>query len=146
MGGVAARAARGVFFQVCGVGCAVGAQKEFGRAAGGRRKQRLAVGFALQDRQAIVVGANAAGEDCVAVVEQMLGGDGGTQKWVGFVYVLRGFLGGDVFHHDFEFGEVAPQGNQLLVNENGFAVKQINVGTGHFAMYQEQHASALHGL
>ena len=76
----------------------------------------------------------------------MLGGDGGTQKWVGFVYVLRGFLGGDVFHHDFEFGEVAPQGNQLLVNENGFAVKQINVGTGHFAMDQEQHASALHGL
>ena len=46
--------------------------------------------------------------------------------------------------NDFEFREVAPQWDQLRVNEHGFAVKQVNVRRCHFTMNQQQHTRALH--
>jgi hypothetical protein len=52
----------------------------------------LAVRFALEHRQAVVVRADAAGEDGVAVVEQVVRGDGGRGEAVGLLHVLRGFV------------------------------------------------------
>ena len=68
MSGVAARAARGVFLEVGWVRSAVRAQKEFGAATGGRLNQRQAMRLAFEHRQAVVMGADAACEDGVAVV------------------------------------------------------------------------------
>ena len=104
---VAAGAAAGVFFQVRGVWGAVGAQEEFVAAAGGHLHQRLAVLFALEHGQAVVVRADAAGKDGVAVEQQVLRRDGGTDKAVGLAHVVGGFFGGDVFEDDFQLGEIA---------------------------------------
>ena len=143
---VATGAARGVLLEVGGVRRAVGTQEEFGAAAGGGFDQRQAVGFALEHRQAVVVRADAAGEDGVAVVQQVLGGEGGGGEVVGIAHVLGSFARGDVLKHNFQRGEVAAQRDELLVDEGGFAVEQIDVGAGDLTMHQQQHVGALHGF
>ena len=146
MGGVATGAATGVFFEVGWVRRAVGAQKEAGGTAGGRVHQGQAVGFALEYRQAVVMWANTAGKNGVAVVEQVVGGDGGRGEAVRLGHVLGGLTGGDVLENNFQLGEIAAQRDELGVDKHGFAVKQINIGRGDFAVHQQQHARALHGL
>ena len=47
---------------------------------------------------------------------------------------------------DLQFREVAAQRDELLLNEDGLAVKQVDVAAGHFAVHQEQHACLLHGF
>jgi hypothetical protein len=46
-------------------------------------------------------------EKRVAVVEQMVGGDGSCGKAPCLRHILRGFAGGDVFEHNFQIGEIA---------------------------------------
>ena len=83
------------------MGGTVGAQEETGVATGGRLHQRLAVGFALEHRQAVVMRANATREDGVAVVQQVVRGDGRAQVGVTSGHIVSGFFRGDVLHHDF---------------------------------------------
>ena len=135
-----------MLFQVRGVGGAVGAQEEFAAAAGGHLHQRLAVLFALEHGQAVVVRANATGKDGVAVEQQVLRRDGGTDKAVGLAHVVGGFFGGDVFEDDFQLGEVAAQRDELLVDKGGLAVEQVDVAAGDFAVDEQQQALALHGF
>jgi hypothetical protein len=104
------------------------------------------VGLALEHRQAVVVRADAAGEDGVAVVEQVVRGDGGGGEPAGVAHILRGLFRRHVFHDDLQLGEVAAQRNELLVDEDGFAVEQVDFGGGDLAVHQQQHASTLHGL
>lgn len=47
---------------------------------------------------------------------------------------------------DLEFGEVAAQRDQVLVNEGGLAVEQVDVAAGDLAVHQQQQAFALHGF
>ena len=90
--------------------------------------------------------ADAALEDGVAVVQQVMRGDGGGQVGAGVLHVLRRFLGRDVLEHDLELGEVAAQRAQDAVDEDGLAVEQVDLGVGHLAVHQQQQARALHGL
>ena len=71
--------------------------------------------LALQDRQAVVMRANAACENGVAVVEQVVRGDGGTGVLVARSNILRRLGSGDVLEDDFEFGEIFAQRNELCV-------------------------------
>ena len=89
---------------------------------------------------------NAAGEEGVAVVQQVVCCDGGRREAVSVSDILRGFPGGDVLKDDFQLREIAAQRNQLLVNEHRFAVKQINIGAGDLTMDQQQQASLLHSF
>ena len=66
--------------------------------------QGQAVGLALEHGQAVVVRANAPGKNGVAVIQQMVGGDGGRSKAVCALHILRCLCGGDVLKHHFEFG------------------------------------------
>ena len=143
---VATGTSTGVLFQVRGVRGAVGAQEKPRTARGGRLDQSQAVGFALEHGQTVVVRAHATQKQGIAVEQQMVGGDGGGGRAVGLGDKLRGLLGGDVFHHDFEFGEVAPKGYEVALNEHRLAVKQVHRRVGDFAMHQQQQAMALHGL
>ena len=104
------------------------------------------MGFALQHRQAIVVRANAAGEDGVAVVEQMVGGNGGCGEAVAVCHVLGGFPRSDVLKDDLELRKVFAQRDKLRVDKHGFAVKQVDIATGHLTVHQEQQAGLLHGF
>ena len=90
--------------------------------------------------------ANAPREDGVAVVQQVVCGDGRAQVGVASGHVLSGFFCGDVFHHNFQARKVTAQRDQMLLNEHGFAVKQVDVGRCDFAVHQQQHAFALHGF
>ena len=146
MRAVAARAAGGGFFQMCRMRCAVGTQEELLAAAGRRLHQGQAVGFALQNRQAVKVRTHAAQEDGVAVEQQVLGRDGGSQKVIGRSHVLGRLLGRHVFHDDLEFREIFAQGLELLLNEHCLAVEQVDAGVGHFTMHQQHQAFALHGF
>jgi hypothetical protein len=54
---------------------AVGAEEEARLAAGRRLEQRRAIGLGLEDGQAVEVRADAAFENRVAIVQQVLGRD-----------------------------------------------------------------------
>ena len=129
-----------------GVGGRVGAQEKARVAAGGRLQQRLAVLLALEHGQAVVVRADAAGEDGVAVVEQVVGGNGGGQPFISLCHVLGGVFGGDVLEHDGQRRKVAPQRREHAFDEDGFAVKQVHGRVGHFAVHEQLQPQALHGL
>ena len=73
-------------------------------------------------------------------------GDGGGRVAVGLGHVVGGVFGGDVLEDDLQFREVAAQRDELLLDEDGLAVKQVDVAAGHFAVHQEQHARLLHGF
>src|SRR5690606_35585248 len=75
--GITAGAAAGGLLVGGGVGGGVCAQEKLGIAAGGGMNQRLLMDIALENGQAVKVGANASSEHGVAVKEQMLGGNGG---------------------------------------------------------------------
>jgi hypothetical protein len=40
----------------------------------------------------------------------------------------------------FSSGKVAAQRDELLLDEHGLAVEQVDVAAGHFAVHQQQHA------
>ena len=88
--------------------------------------------------------AYAADQHVVAVVQQMMRGQGCGDAVLGGGDVLRRLRGGDVLHDDFELRITRAQWNQHAVNEYGFAVKNVNLGVGHFAMYQQRHTEFLH--
>ena len=71
---------------------------------------------------------DAAGENGVAVVQQVVRRDGGCGEAVCRLNIVRRFTRGDVFKNNFQFREITPQGNQLGVDEYGLPVKQVNVG------------------
>ena len=101
IGGVTTGAAAGGFFFIFGVGCGIGSQEEFRATAGRCFDQRLLMRAALQNRQAVVVRANPAGEHMVAVVQQVVRSDGrGDIVWR-FGDELGGIGGGNMFQHHF---------------------------------------------
>ena len=108
--GVATGAAAGILFGVLRVWGAVGAEEEFFVAAGGGFHQCFAVCLAFQDRQAVEVRADAADQHGVAVVEQVLRGEGGGDGVGCCGHELRGIFGGDVLEHDAQAGQVFQQG------------------------------------
>ena len=78
---------------------AVGAEEEPGRAGGRRLAQRQPVRFALGDRQAIGMWANAADQHGVAVDVQVLRGDRGGDVVARALDELDAFGGGQVLEH-----------------------------------------------
>ena len=88
--------------------------------------------------------ADAACENRVAVVEQVVCCDGGGRKRASLGDILRRLFRGDVFKNDFQLRKVLAQRNQLGFDKDRFAVKQINLAVCDFAVNQQRHASALH--
>ena len=97
VGAVDTGATAGAFLGADGMGGAVRTEKEPGMATGGRRHQGLPVALAFEDGQAVEMGVNAADQDGVAVVKQVLGGDGGGQGRRPLPDQVGGIRRGDVF-------------------------------------------------
>ena len=93
-----------------------------------------------------MISAQATHEERVAVVEQMVGGERGGGEGIRLGDVLGGLLGCDVLEDNFQFGEIAPQPNQLGVDEDRLAVEQVDVRVGHLAVHQQRQARTLHRL
>ena len=135
-----------MLFQMRGMRCAVGTQKEPVAARRHGMQQCLAMNFSFEHRQAVIVRPHAPQKQGIAVEQQMVRCDGGCGVGPGLRHILRGLAGGDVFQHDFQLRKVTAQRRQVLVDEHGLAVEHINLGISHFAMNQQGHAQVLHGF
>src|SRR5450755_2574654 len=125
-GGVAAGAAVGVLLQRRRMRGAVGAEKEAVAARGRRGDERAPVLFALQDRKAVEVRPQATAEQRVAVVEKMVRGDGRGRVGTCFGDVLCALPGGDVLEDDLQRREVAPEAEQVTLDEDRFAIEDVD--------------------
>ena len=129
-----------------GMGRGVGAEEGALKAAGNQFAQRLLVDIAFEDRQAVEVRTHAAHQHMVAVEHQVLRGDGGRQKFIAITHVLRGIFGGDMFKHHFQTRQALAQRLHHGFDETRFTVENVDVGVGHFTVYQQRHPQFFHTL
>jgi len=139
-------AAAGIFLGGTIVRCAIGTQEKSWVAAGRRVEQRKAVAFALQDRQAVVVRPDAAGEYRVAIVQQVLGRDGRADAGSGAGDEFDGARRRDVFEDHAQGGKTFEHGLQHGVDEVGFTVEYIHVACGVSPCTSKGMPSFLHAL
>ncbi len=90
-------------------GAEVGAEEEARVARGGGGAQGEAVFFAFGDGQAVVMRPDAAGEDVVAVDDQVMRGDGGGEVIAAGTGIGHAFLGRDMFHHHAQAGDAGAE-------------------------------------
>lgn len=102
---VAARAAASRFFRISRVRCRVGTEEEFRIAGGGGPKQRLAMFFALEDWETVVVRSDTSCKEIITVAEEMMRCDGRGDIRAGCLDKLDSWARGDVLEHDTEIGE-----------------------------------------
>ena len=95
------RAAASRLLGECGVRGRIGPGKEFGIAGSGGLEQCLPVRLALQYGEAVEVRLDAADQQGVAIVQQVVARDGRGDVGRGGQYVVDGFFGRDVLHDDF---------------------------------------------
>ena len=87
--------------------------------------------------------AQAAAENRVAVVEQVVGVIVAAVRGPRLGDVLRGLLRGDVLENDPQRREIAPQLQQVTVDEDGLAIEDIDFGSVTSPWIEQRHAVAL---
>ncbi len=139
-------AAAGGFLGVPRVRRAVGTEEEARVVTSGGFEQRLAVSFALQHGQAVVVRTDAALEDRVAVHQQVLRrdrrGDAGPRGADEF----HGCRCRNVLEDDLEAGYMLDDARQYFVDERVFAIEDVHRGVGHLAMHLQHETKLGHGF
>src|SRR5439155_6312329 len=121
-------------------GPGVRTEKDLWTARDPRAAERQPVRLTLGDRQAIHVRAETALEDGVAIDDEVMRGDGGSNGPRGSADEIDGILGGDVLEHDLEAGNAVDQGCQDALDEDSLAVEHVDLGVRRFAVDQERHA------
>ncbi len=86
-----------------------------------------------------------ANEDVVAVDDKVMRGDrcAGVRMRGGVVCAL---FRGDMFHHDLQFRQFAADRVEDAVDEDGLAVKDVDVGVGDLAVDTKGQANLGHGF
>ncbi len=125
---------------------AVGAEEEARPARRRGLDERASMRLPLQDRQAVPVRPQAAGEQRVAVVQQVMRGDRRGERAVAMTvgHVVGRLLRRDVLEHDAQRRERRAQRDQLLVDEHPLAIEQVDGGIGDLAVHEQRHAARLH--
>ncbi|MNR04282.1 hypothetical protein D3C85_1202260 [compost metagenome] len=90
--------------------------------------------------------AHAALENRVAVVQHVLRRDRRGDRALGVTHVLGALFRRNVFEHDLQCREGAPQGLHHSLDKNGFAVEHVDGRVRHFPMHQQRHAALLQRL
>ncbi len=129
----------GALFSPLQMGRRIGAEEEFRIAADRHLLQRLLMATALEHRQTVVVGADAAHQQVVAVHQQMLGGDGRRHPLRGRQHKLDRLRRGDVLHHHLQMREATNHGDQMAFDEDSLAIEDIDLFIGHLAVDQQRH-------
>ena len=101
---------------------------------------------ALEHRQAEQVRADPTDQHVVAVVEQVVRGDGGADIAAGGLDELHGIAGGDVFEHYPQGRKACGYPAQLLVDEVLLTIENIDLAPGDFAVDQQWQADFGHGF
>lgn len=130
-----ARAATGGFLGVAGVRRAVGAEKETRVCARRDCEQGCTIPFALEHGQAVVVRAEAAVEQRVAIQQQVLRRDGGGDARARALHELGRGARRDVLEHHLEARHALDDAAQHAVDEDVLAVEDVDVARSHFAVH-----------
>ena len=128
IGGVAACAATGTFFCALSVRRTVRAQEEFAAATDDGILQCLLVDVAFQNRQAVVVRFDATDQHVIAVIRQMLNGNGGCNIVALAFHKFSGILSRNVLNDHIQIRVAADEGRQDFIEEAFFAIKDIEKG------------------
>ena len=102
--------------------------------------------LALEYRQAVVMRPYATEKNRVAVVEQVVRGDGGGDGVRCLADVLRRLTRGDVLQHHAQARELLLQWHQRAIQEHLFPIEDIHFGIGDFTMQQQGQIDPLHRL
>ena len=78
-------------------------------------------------------------QQIIAVEQQVLRGNGGGHIIACVQDKACGFGGGNVFKHDFQIRHLRQNGFHHALDESGFAVEDVDVGIGYFAVDQKAH-------
>ena len=131
-----AGAAAGRFLGAAGMGRRIGAQEELRVAGGGGSSQGDAVELPFGHREAVHVGTQASLEQGVAVDVQVVGRDRGGQGGGAAGHKIGRFEGGDVLEHHLQTRVPFQKWFQVSLDENGFAIKDVDGWIGHFPVNQ----------
>ena len=101
---------------------------------------------ALEHRQTEQVRADSAHQHVVAVVEQMVRGDGGADVGSGRLHELHGITRGDVLEDHLQGREASGDAAQLLVDEVFLAIENVDLAAGDFAVHQQRQTDFGHGF
>ena len=82
--------------------------------------------FALGDRQAIIMGADATDEDVVAVDDQVVGSDGAGEIGRCRLYIVDAVGRRHMFHGDLQLGQAPTQRVQYRLDEDCFTIEDID--------------------
>jgi len=108
--------------------------------------QRLAVPLALGNRQAVVMGVDAAGQDVVAVDDEVVDGNAGSDIVTGAKNEVYSVACCDMFKCHAKLGKPLAEGGKRALDERGLAVEDVDLGVGHLAVDAKRHADPGHGL
>ena len=89
---------------------------------------------------------NAADQHVVAVVQQVVRGDGGADVGACRLDELHGVTGGDVLEHHFQGWEARGDATQLLVDEVFLTIEDIDLAARDLAVDQQRQADLRHGF
>src|SRR6187431_1890282 len=106
----------------------VGAEEESCIAGGHGIQQGHAVALALQYRQAVVMRADAASEQRIAVQRQMLRSDGCRDALLLRADEFHRGTGGHMFEHDAQLWQPCAQRYEHIVDETCLAIEYVNLG------------------
>mmetsp|Transcript_18118 Transcript_18118/g.22186 ORF Transcript_18118/g.22186 Transcript_18118/m.22186 type:complete len:331 (+) Transcript_18118:533-1525(+) len=127
------------------VRCRIGTQEKLGIAGGCRGQERQAVGFTFEDREAVEMGFDSSHQECVAVVEEVVGSDTRRHVRRSVRDVFHPLFGGYMFHDDFEIvGHVSYQRFHNRFDEFPLAIVNIDAGCGHLRMDAEDDSTLGH--
>ena len=144
MSGIHACTTAGIFFGVTRMGCAVGAQEKARVIAGRSGHECFAIRLGLEDRQAVEVRADAAAEDLVAVVEQMLWRDRGANAGAGMADEIDGGGCRDVLEDHFQRRMSINERRQNIIDKPTFAIEHVDRVGRDFAVHLQDESELRH--
>src|SRR3984885_15269360 len=137
VGGEDAGAAAGGLLGRALVRGAVGAEEKPGIAAGQRFEQAATIGFGLEQRQAVVVRTQSAGEQRIAVQQQVLRRDGCRDAAACGAHEFDRRPGAYVLEHDPQARPALGQWRQYLLDEAGLALEYVDPRVSDLAVHQQ---------
>ena len=82
----------------------------------------------------------------IAVVHEMLRGDGAAHVRSSVHHEFHSLLRGDVLHNDLEVGEVGMKRNERVLHEERFSIENVNRRIGGFTVDAQRHSQLRHLL
>ena len=124
---------------------AIGAEEESRITSVERCQQRAPIRFGLEQWQAVQVRSQAAGEQCIAVVQQMLRRDGRGDAGARAAHELDRRACRGVLEHDAQGVPACHERCQYALDEACLAIEHVHLRVSHLAVNQQRQVERRHG-